>query len=388
MPTVEFLRPRLHGARFENGEIPLEVLGDLAALREMVLEVAEWRFLQDNPGRQRSPRGFADKVDLKLIGIESGTAIPVIGLSSPQSVLPGSPQPHQEYFEQAMRYIINAVASAKPDSPSSTGDQMPTKYLAYFDRVGRSLRQGESIELYFPSGKTSAHLDQEKRRYLLALSQIRELTKEVYLRGSVPEVDQDRMTFELQPIYGHKIHGPIPKQHHDTILEACNGYRDGVRVLVHGIGKYNQQNRLLALESIEHISLLDPLDVPARLDEFRDMKDGWAEGMQYAGDWGSGYGKAPSPAGLDWLARSFESFYPVDGQLPYTYPTPEGGVQVEWSLGSNEISLEIDLTNHTGEWHRLDLNTNISDAKSLDLEYPSAWVWLAEEVQRLESGPE
>jgi hypothetical protein len=63
-------------------------------------------------------------------------------------------------------------------------------------------------------------------------------------------------------------------------------------------------------------------------------------------------------------------------------------VQVEWSLGSNEVSLEIDLTNHTGEWHRLDLNTNISDAKSLDLEYPSAWVWLAEEVQRLESEPE
>ena len=53
MPSVEFLCPRLIGARFEDGEIPLEFLRDLAALRKLVLDVAKWRFLAANPERAR-----------------------------------------------------------------------------------------------------------------------------------------------------------------------------------------------------------------------------------------------------------------------------------------------------------------------------------------------
>ncbi|MXY47133.1 MAG: hypothetical protein F4Y44_09140, partial [Chloroflexi bacterium] len=70
MPSKEFLRPRLQGRRFDDGGIPLEFLSDLAALQEMVLEVAKWRFLERNPERQRSPRGFTKDVHLKLTGLE------------------------------------------------------------------------------------------------------------------------------------------------------------------------------------------------------------------------------------------------------------------------------------------------------------------------------
>ena len=73
MDSVEFLRPRLRGSRFDNGEIPLEVLGDLVALGEMVQEVAKWRFLKENPQRQRIPRGFTDSVNLKLTRVERGS---------------------------------------------------------------------------------------------------------------------------------------------------------------------------------------------------------------------------------------------------------------------------------------------------------------------------
>ncbi len=39
MTTIEFMRPRFQGARFEGRCIPLEVLRDLAVLEEMVIEV-------------------------------------------------------------------------------------------------------------------------------------------------------------------------------------------------------------------------------------------------------------------------------------------------------------------------------------------------------------
>ena len=67
----------------------------------------------------------------------------------------------------------------------------------------------------------------------------------------------------------------------------------GARFRVKGMGVY-RRGELEYLMQVDDISLLHPLDVPARLDEFRDMKDGWADGMQHPSDWGNGYGRAPS----------------------------------------------------------------------------------------------
>ena len=80
MNTEPFLRPRLTGRRFEGHAIPLEFLKDLAVLEEMIVEVAKWRFLEKNPDRTRSPRGFTKGIELKLTGVEDGSAIAVISL--------------------------------------------------------------------------------------------------------------------------------------------------------------------------------------------------------------------------------------------------------------------------------------------------------------------
>ncbi len=140
-------------------------------------------------------------------------------------------------------------------------------------------------------------------------------------------------------------------------------------------GKYGHQNRLVSQETPGQVTTLDPLDVSARLNEFRLMEDGWLDGS----------GLAPNHAGLDWLSNTFASHYPSSRQLPYTYPTPEGGVQFEWSLGPHEISLEIDLGIHMGIWHCLDLTTDASEAMNLDLNTSEAWNWLADQIQQLNS---
>ena len=110
MTSIEFLRPRLEGARFDDGGVPLEFLSDLVALRELVLEVAKWRFLENHPERQRSPRGFTNDVGLKLIGLEGGSATPVIGLSANQSV------PRQPFLPDASIDFAALTPSLTVDS--------------------------------------------------------------------------------------------------------------------------------------------------------------------------------------------------------------------------------------------------------------------------------
>ncbi len=124
---------------------------------------------------------------------------------------------------------------------------------------------------------------------------------------------------------------------------------------------------------MEHINLLDPLDVPARLDELRELKDGWLDGE----------GLAPNSEALDWLATSFDCRYPDDLPLPHVYPTLEGGVLAEWSSPPNEVSLDVNLATRQGEWHSLDVNTDAENARTLNLADNSGWTWIAEKIRSI-----
>ena len=360
MSTTVFLEPRLVGARFEGGTIPLEVLKDLAVLEEMVVEVAKCEFKKDNASRQRVPRGFADGIDLKLTGIEDGSAKPVICLVAASTLLPGFETGTEQYFNRAREQIVRTVAAAENDRDVT--EAMSRACLSYFDRLGRSLKEDEFIE-FQQENQPPARLTRQARHRLVQASQVREYTEEVTVRGVVPEADQADMTFEVQLATGKKVGGPMPDQHRETIIEAFNGYTDGTKIMVHGIGKYDWQDKLVSLDTIEHVTILDPRDVSARLDEFRTLKNGWLEGI----------GVPPSSQGLDWLSNQFSRLYPDDLALPYAYPLEDGGVLLEWPFGQGEASLDIDVAQRTAEWHWLNTSTGEESERQFDLSREEQW---------------
>ena len=378
----EFLRPRLTGPRFDEGKIPLEMLGDLSVLQEMVIEVAKWRYLEENPTRKRSPRGFAAGISLALARIEKGSATPVIDAEFHPPQVPGAPQMQgmpglfDQYFEEAREAIIDAIAAAESDR--STTEHLPEKCLEYFDRIGSRLREGESIEFTSPARRKFARLTRESRRRLILASRITEMTEAVRVRGSIPEADQDRMSFELQLLEGRKIAGVMSDRHQEVVLDVFNGYKDDHKALIYGIGKKDRQGHLVKLESIEDIVTLDALDVPSRLSELRELESGWLDGE----------GTAPDPNTLDWLSAKFEVLYPDELPLPHIYPTVEGGVQAEWSLPPHEVSLSIDFTTRAGEWHVLNTDTNTENTKSLNLEDNDDWTRLTQDIRSLAEVPE
>lgn len=127
----------------------------------------------------------------------------------------------------------------------------------------------------------------------------------------------------------------------------------------------------------------DSLDVGSQLAHLRKLKDGWAEGLQPADQWGQAYGKAPPAQGIDWLEDRYNRLYAAHLPAPYVYPTPEGGVSLEWSIAQNEASLEIDLYTHSAEWHCLNLVTGQSTELILDLNADEHWQRLVAMIREL-----
>jgi hypothetical protein len=365
---IPFLSPRLVGRRFDGHAVPLEVLKDLAALDEIIKETAKWHFLQSNHGRKRVPRGFTDEISLRVQDIKPGSAIPLIVLYVVGSQLLFSD--HQRYFEQARDSVIAAIDAA--DSNERITDYLPETILPHFDTLGRSLLDDESIEFRPENPERPARLNKVvRRRLILASSQAQEVTEEVVLRGTVPEADHERKSFELQVIHGPKLAAPIEPFHLEAIVEAFTGYQQSVRVAVRGAVKYDRLGRPKRIERVEEVNILDANDVLARLDELRVLQDGWLDGI----------GLAPSADGIAWFAQEFEARYPRDAVLPYVFPTAEGGLQLEWGLSAGEVSLEINLATKQAEWHRFNLSSNEEVTFLLDLGRADSWEVLAQEVR-------
>ena len=370
MANIELLRPELHGSRFHTGSISLEFLSDLSALGQLIKDVVKWHYLEGNPDRRRLPRGFNDRADLKLTKIDVGSSIPVIELFTLDHSTQDDSPTYRKLFEAAVKDIVSTIDAAGQNGGAPPNDHIPPHYLAHFNGIGRNLRDGESMDLHIPHSQISARLDQTKRRELLKRSRVRIRTEETTLRGGVPETDQDRMSFELQLSDGIKIQAPLPEQYHAAIMDATRQYLTGARVLIRGIGMYDQRNRLMSLQSVEDVNLLDPLDVADRLDHFRALQDSWLEEGA----------SAPNHDGLDWLATVFDRYFPPSGILPHTFPTYDGGIRMEWSHENHRFILEIDLKNRSGEWLWFDRTSDQEHEKHLNLDERASWEWVSSEI--------
>ena len=119
-------------------------------------------------------------------------------------------------------------------------------------------------------------------------------------------------------------------------------------------------------------------NIADQLGSLQEMRDGWLAGT----------GRAPTHEGLTKLGDLYAMHFSYALPQPYLYPTPEGGVRAEWTFGSNEVSLNINLETLSGEWHTVDLATREDEENTLDLTVPSSWQWLSERIKALENIPE
>ena len=91
MTEEKTFKLRYVGARFTGARLPVNVLPDLQAFRDLLVSFAkdEWKTL--HPDRKRVPKGFDASISFDLTIIEDGSAVPNIVWSRDiaQANLPG-----------------------------------------------------------------------------------------------------------------------------------------------------------------------------------------------------------------------------------------------------------------------------------------------------------
>ena len=145
MSQNKSFRLRYVGTRFEGKRLPVDVLTDLPAFRELIVAFAksEWRRL--NEDRKRVPRGFDASLAFDLVGIEDGSAVPVMewNRAKTQASLPGFTDQIEDLVHSSFQKVVvlfdDAASNRFPVA-------MAPEQIRALNKFGSNLKDNERIE--------------------------------------------------------------------------------------------------------------------------------------------------------------------------------------------------------------------------------------------------
>jgi hypothetical protein len=262
--------------------------------------------------------------------------------------------PREDEFTAARELIERAIiAIARGDHLPQT---FPSAAVGYFNRFGRTLQAGECIRLSGPDAKREARYTPAVRKALL-LSRERTYRSNRSALGRIVEIDAEASTFTLRTPDRNPVKCHFESELFTFIRGALQPDGAGPVVAIEGEAVLDDRDRILRMHVAEVALNDDPADAseevpeaqprfPAlerehlgtpntkllqRLDELAALRDGWLDGA----------GRSPATGVIGALREIAGELFASDNAPLRLYPTPEGGVQLEWRSGTTESSVEV-----------------------------------------------
>lgn len=361
---IELFSPRYVGKRFESHRLPVDFVDDLVVLKKIIVEMAKDLYLADHPDRKRIPKNFLNGISIELEGLEPGSTVAKLVMVVATRTL--FPEINYDYFIQAPNQVIRIIEAAHLNE--NLDNLAPHSVLDCFNQFGSNLNEDEHIVFGDIKTSNAIYNKESRKRLQIAASFSKQYTDTCELRGKIIALDKDRKSFEIQLLNGQKVKGEYNSTDLEILQEAFINLEKNQKIWLKCTGKFNSADRIQHIDFIEELNLLEPLDVSARLEEFANLADGWFDGE---------LGTSFDVLELKWLSTTFENnFNSENFPLPATFPTPEGKIQFEWSIGNYEIVLEVNLSTKDADFYSFDVQNKIEKSKKLKLDSVDDWLVL------------
>lgn len=337
-------RVRLTGSRFEGGRLPVDSLVELQKYQDVVRIAAEAEWQHDHPGDDL-PTTFRDSVRLTIERIDEGSADVFLAFEQHQTYV----QYQEEAQSVADATIVAAYSGAPLPDLQTLAPEADHEFREAVAQLGVTLEPNQSIEFY-PQGANAAPVTitiETRKRAIEELARVEDFlvppdvapippglqSLEESLTGRVTAINADKRQFWLQT-EASEIHGWY--RDNPELLEAfrilVNSAAEGPLTRISGElqFKHGEPWRFRSVSLVEQV-LFDNTAWGARLTEFASLRSGWDEGG----------GSQISSVALDASQKFLQSVEAAGVESPGVFPTPDGGVLIEWASLAGVRSVEV-----------------------------------------------
>lgn len=317
------------GTRFTRARLPIDVLSDLPAFRDLLVAFAKVEWREKHPDRKRVPKGFDKSLSFDLVSIEPGSAVPnlVWNRQVAQANLPGFEDELEVVVEESYQDVVALFEEAGSGRYPKVlgGDQ-----IRALDKLGAGLRDGERIEFANATSGNVVYLDAERRKRLITA------VRETYVArfegiGKLVSNSLDGSVTIRTSEHGDILVGVDPEQ----IVEEFDGSLNQ-DVQFDLLVELDNQDRFQRVEGVYHIAVIDA-EVGAelarcrvRIAEIGSFQPGWNDSH------GAAISKSVVEAADAFLVRrpGFSSAYKI-------FPTEAGGILVDFEFAGWDYSVEF-----------------------------------------------
>lgn len=370
--SKSFLEPKLGGDRFVEHSIPLEVLGDLVAVQDILIQVANDVYKEVNDAK-RGPRNLRRGVSLQLRDVGEGSAIACLDLRIGSDVSHASEV--RLAFEVAKERLVSALNAAKIGDRASALAALGPDILARFEKIGSSLNSGEFVE-FAPHAQDlnkRARLDTSSRSFLAGIAKEgAPVEQRVEVRGVISAISTFEPGFEIRNFAGEIIPCRLLNNPEQVAL-AAQATKSAIdvdlleRVVLTGIALVAENGTIQSVEQVDSLDIVPPHDVQTRIEELRIATP---ESFNDNG--------ILNPKRLDWFLKGVLSAFNNEESYPAIFIGPDQDLFLEWRSDRFTTSLEVDTNQQDAEIHFYDSESRRSTFKDVRIETGPEWNELAE----------
>ena len=343
-PTIFSLHYK--GSRFRNARLPVEVLSDLPAFRDLLVSYAKDGWRRRHSDRERVPKGFDKSLAFDLITIKDGSAIPQLewNRSSAQVNLPGFADEIEEIVESAYADVVALI-----EGGSGRESALSSEKVRALNRFGAGLRDNEKIEI--PDRTQSGRVvsfDAYRRKQLITGARETYQTRfegDGELIGTHIKTEDDGEV-RIRTVEHGDIDVPVDPP---LIREEFDGSL-GQDVQFELLVELDSQDQFRRVADVFEIAVIDSELKAAlakcvkRLDELRALAKGWHDGK------GAQVTDSALKSAGSFLTK--RTSYCTAFRL---YPTETGGILIDFEHGGWDYSVEFSETG-SAEIYGIEIN--------------------------------
>jgi hypothetical protein len=250
LAKYELVVHKFAGGRFDDHGLDVDVLPDLVAYKNILIETAKELWRSKHPERQRLPKNFEDSLSLKFYTIEPGSAAtPLFREVEVPDTLTLFPRKPDE-LDEAVEVVTDTIEAVAVDR--ALPDALPKNVIPLFENYGKTLRPDERIELKAATrSKITRYSSKERERLARLVGTSYEDIVE--LTGEIRAADLDGSNFALKLADGTKIFGKFSPEQETLITDVL---REHAQRWLHVKGRAEffptgQMKRLVTVEALD-----------------------------------------------------------------------------------------------------------------------------------------